>query len=195
MFRTRYLQFSRQTELALQPPTERDSMIICDLSQHAVLTHLDFNAAFFPRRDHFHPHIPKRLVIDEVLATIPWQVCKLKTLNCMIYAGLDQALKPMTPGGALRLDTATPLPFFLNPAWNMFDYTVAQLANVRDMRVIVNITGLIPSEAKAVYDPQDKFYDSVDMGSLMEQWGQNMFVEFRKAPRANITVFASIGRD
>ncbi len=177
----------------MQPPTEHGSMIICDLSQHTVLNHLNFSAWFNPNRDYLHPDIPQNLVIDEVLSTIPWQRCALKKLNYSICVGLDQALKPVTPGGGVRLDKVTPIPFFRNPAWNRFDHTVARLANGRGMRVIVNIPGLVPAAVRALYDPQDEIYDSIDMGTLMEEWGRNIFVEFPKAPLNDITVFAFIG--
>ena len=152
-----------------------------------------FIAAFHPELEHLHPYNPRKLVLDEVLATIPSRVSALKKLIYTTYVKLDQALQPVAPSGALRLNNAASLPFFQSRAWNRFDHTVARLANVRDMRVLVNITGFITPETKAVYDPQHMFYDSVDMGSSMEDWGQNMFVETRMAPRADITVFGSIG--
>ncbi|KJA19545.1 hypothetical protein HYPSUDRAFT_217512 [Hypholoma sublateritium FD-334 SS-4] len=176
---------------ALQPPNKLESIVICDLAHHNALTHLTFTSGFLPGEHDQLPHTSQKLVLEDVLA----KVTSLRRLHWKIFVGLDQALKRTEPDGAPRLDNAKPLPLFQHPAWRRLDRALARVADVHtmDVRVLVNIFGIIDPGTKALYDPQHLFYDGVDMGSLMERWGRHTFVESRKRPRTTITVSAGIG--
>lgn len=117
----------------------------------------------------------------------------LQSIECKVSIPLDHALQYMFERDMkLGFEFYDSLDLFRQDGWRGLDRTLARVVNERQLRVLVNVTGVMSAEFHDLYDPLHLLDDRLTLWNFMDSWGKQVFVEVGKLRNFEFIVDARV---